>query len=525
MKVCPTCGSEYAEYFRFCGVDGTALTEAEQQDPLVGRVIDRRYRLVSLIGRGAFGAVYKSRHERVPRDLAVKILFANRSTNPDFVARFEREVRAEAVLSHPHIVEVIDYGFASEVGYYIVMEHLAGEPLDERLSREGALKILDVYTIMTQAGSALALAHSKGIVHRDFKAENVFLVTANDQPVGYTVRLVDFGVVKITRPDGDLVGEGDALLETQAGASVGTPYTMSPEQIRAADVDGRADIYSLGVLLYEMLTGNVPFIGETLDELLEHHLRSRPTAPSEIDGCDWIPPELDALVLSMLAKDRAERPQTVEEVLDRLDQIRPAVEDAWAARHLVARPPAAARPLRVAEATPVMLNAPIEPASVGRPKGDFVATAEQVSAPPLGAGGPPPVPAAAAAPDAATRPRPRVLIVDDEAPIRRLVRRIINQRGYEAFLAETGEQALDWLSANAAPDAIILDLLLPGVDGLTLLKRMRDDGFAGPVIVCSGLASQALRDEAMRFGAVRFLAKVDDFHRISDVLDEMRVGC
>ena len=202
----------------------------------------------------------------MPRQLAVKILSEEMSTDPQWVARFEREVRAQALLEHPNIIEVYDYGVADGIGYYIAMEFLRGEDLASRLERERSLPIVEVYKIIFEAGSALAQAHAADIIHRDVKPENVFLAERDSDDGGYSVRLLDFGIAKVVRPTtelpdlGELPGVGTAYI-------AGSPYTMSPEQVRCEPVDSRSDIYSLGCVLYELLTGNVPFFGESAGEL------------------------------------------------------------------------------------------------------------------------------------------------------------------------------------------------------------------------------------------------------------------
>lgn len=503
MKVCQTCGTKYAEDLRICSRDGGELQQQTQTDPLLGRLIDHRYRLQDLIGSGSFGRVYRAVHERMPRTLAVKILSEEMSSDPQWVARFEREVRAQALLEHPNIIAVSDYGEADGIGYYIVMEYLQGEDLAGRLERDRTVPIVEVYKLMIQAGGALGAAHAKDIVHRDVKPENVFLAEKDTAEGGYSVRLLDFGIAKVIRPSADLPDLGEI---TGMGASyiAGSPYTMSPEQVRCEAVDSRSDIYSLGCVLYELLTGNVPFYGESAQELWDQHVNDEPAAPSLVEGAEWIIPELDEIVLWMLAKDPNDRPPTVEEVLDALEYIRPRVEEAWACHHLIPRPDGQQGVLSRAfarERASLALSTPI-----------FAAEGEALPARLDGA-------------QITTFHKdrtPRILVVDDERLIRSLVRRLLAKRGFEPILMENGEKALRWLHKNPDVDAILIDLIMPGLDGFTVMKMARAQGYKGPIILCSGLSSPVVREEALRQGAIEYLNKSEDLHHIPLVLERIR---
>ena len=506
MKVCPKCGTNYAEDINFCSTDGSPLEDASNSDPLVGRVIDDRYRLQALIGSGSFGLVYRATHERMPRQLAVKILSEEMSADPQWVARFEREVRAQALLDHPNIIEVYDYGMAEGIGYYIAMEFLRGEDLASRLERERSLPIVEVYKIIFEAGSALAAAHAADIVHRDVKPENVFLAERSSDEGGYSVRLLDFGIAKVVRPRaelpdlGELTGVGSAYI-------AGSPYTMSPEQVRCEPVDSRSDIYSLGCVLYELLTGNVPFYGESAQELWDKHTKEEAAAPSRVEGSSWIMPDLDEIVLWMLAKDPGDRPPLVEEIIDALEYIRPRVEEVWALHHLIPRPDGHHGTLTRAFAKERKALA-----KTTRLFGDTMLDSDTL-------------PARLSKLEISTffKDRtPRILLVDDERLIRSLVRRMLEKKGYDPVLMESGEKALRWLRKNLDVDAILLDLIMPGLDGFTVMKMARAQGYHGPIIICSGLSTPVIREEALRQGAIEYLNKGEDLHHIPAVLDRIQ---
>ena len=482
------------------------LAEVTPPDPYVGKVIDDRYRLESLIGRGSFGLVYRATHERMPRQLAVKILSEEMSTDPQWVARFEREVRAQALLEHPNIIEVYDYGVADGIGYYIAMEFLRGEDLASRLERERSLPIVEVYKIIFEAGSALAQAHAADIIHRDVKPENVFLAERDSDDGGYSVRLLDFGIAKVVRPTtelpdlGELPGVGTAYI-------AGSPYTMSPEQVRCEPVDSRSDIYSLGCVLYELLTGNVPFFGESAGELWEKHMNEEAAPPSRVEGASWIMPDLDEIVLWMLAKDPGDRPPLVEEILDALEYIRPRVEEAWALHHLIPRPDGPNGPLTralIKEREALASTKPLFGENASGKDG----TTSRLSNMPIAT--------------FVKETTPRILLVDDERLIRSLVRRMLEKQGYDPILMESGEKALRWLRSNMDVDAILLDLIMPGLDGFTVMKMARAQGYTGPIIMCSGLSTPQIRQEALRQGAIDYLNKGEDLHHIPEVLNKIR---
>lgn len=470
VRLCETCQTRYDASLRFCPRDGKRLVAVPNPDTRVGSLVDGRYRLQDQIGSGAFGLVYRARHDRLPRDLAVKLLTSEVSAHSPWVSRFEREVRAQALLKHPHIVDVYDFGWDPAVGYYIAMDLLEGEDLGQRLERKPPLHILDIYAIMQQAGSALAAAHRADIVHRDIKPENVFLAKSASGGRPH-VKLLDFGVAQL-----DVPGYGSDELGEGSGYVCGSPYSMAPEQIQGLRVDGRADIYSLGIVLYEMLTGSVPFVGATVREVWSGHLNDRPAPPSSVPGCEWIVPELDAVVLWMLSKDPDDRPATADEATEALEYVRGRVEDAWASFHLTAAGRETARAAAV--------------------RGLPAETLEGWS-----------------------EPR-RVLVVDDEALFHSLVRRTLARHGYECLAAHDAREARAMLAAEEAPPyAILVDILMPDIDGLTLIGQLRHLGYAGPIVVCSALTAPTVVEEALRRGAARVLCKPDQLQELATVLN------
>jgi serine/threonine protein kinase len=256
-----------------------------------------QYRIVRRIGAGGMGLVFLAEHTLLGRRAAIKTLLPSVATNPGIVERFFNEARATSAISDPGVIQIFDFGYHVDGTAYIVMELLEGESLSARIARLGRLSPANALRIARQIAGSLAAAHAHDIVHRDLKPENVFLVCDAEAQGGERTKILDFGICK--------VGTGDPML-SQAGAMIGTPVYMSPEQCRGArDVDHRADIYAFGCLLFHMLTGRPPFMGDATGELIVAHLEEDPPAPSRYAA--ELSPEIDALVRRCLAKAPADR--------------------------------------------------------------------------------------------------------------------------------------------------------------------------------------------------------------------------
>jgi serine/threonine-protein kinase len=258
------------------------------------------YRVLKQIGEGGMGSVWLAEHAMLGRRAAIKVLHPEYSQRQDVVARFFNEARAATAISDPGIVQIFDFGHHTDGSAYIAMELLEGEPLDRRLERGGALPLPDALRIMRQVASSLGSAHAHGIIHRDLKPENIYLVRDPEVPGGERVKILDFGIAKLT---GDTAANA---VKTQASALMGTPTYMSPEQCRGAgQVDQRSDVYALGCVLFTLLTGRPPFIADGIGSLLVKQMTEQPPAPSWLRP--GLPPEVDQLVLRCLAKDPAAR--------------------------------------------------------------------------------------------------------------------------------------------------------------------------------------------------------------------------
>jgi serine/threonine-protein kinase len=258
------------------------------------------YHIVRLIGEGGFGEVYLAENPLIERRAAVKVLHPALTLDTGLVRRFLNEARAVGAIRHPNIVEVYDAGRTPEGAPYILMEFLEGKSLQKRLAEVGKFPLAQVIEIASQAGSALAAAHAAGIVHRDLKPENIFLVPDASLPGGERVKILDFGIAKVS-------GHGNVgKTSTQSGLVMGSPTYMSPEQCKdSADVDLRADVYSFAVILYEIMTGRPPFEAPTGTELLLMHLAEAP--PSLLERAPSVPAYMADAIMRALAKEREER--------------------------------------------------------------------------------------------------------------------------------------------------------------------------------------------------------------------------
>jgi serine/threonine protein kinase len=312
MLHCPTCGRTFADEAQACPDDGTPL-QADSTvagniaiDPLIGRTLDEKYRLVERLGTGGMGTVYRATHLLIDRPVAIKVL------NPRFVedeaaqARFRREARAAGRLQHSNAVAVTDFGSTSDGFVYIVMELLEGRTLRDLLAREAPLDTARAVSIMLQISAAVAAAHEAGIIHRDLKPANIFIVQRKDAPP--FVKVLDFGIAKLAA---DTIDDDDPKTLTAVGVMIGTPKYMSPEQCDGGPLTPASDVYSLGIILYEMLTGTTPFTGTSPLAIALKHSTEDPRPPRE-----WvvtIPPAIEALVLGALEKKPEDRPQNAAE--------------------------------------------------------------------------------------------------------------------------------------------------------------------------------------------------------------------
>ncbi|HEU4835859.1 MAG TPA: protein kinase [Pyrinomonadaceae bacterium] len=307
MKTCPKCGVEYPDATTLCPVDGVALER--DPDSLVGTTLAGKYRIDARLNEGGMGTVYRGCHVLMDKTVAIKVLRPSFAADEKIVARFSREARAASRITHPNAISVTDFGEDESGHVFLVMEYLSGRTLKHVIRDEGPLPLARVVDITRQIGDALNAAHSQGVVHRDLKSDNIMLL---DTMTGDHAKVLDFGIAKINEPEGEV----DTGL-TAPNLVIGTPQYMSPEQCsQDSEIDARSDIYSLGVILYEMLVGHVPFSGDSPTMVMMKHLQE--PVPSVLEERSDLPASVARVVARAMAKVRDNRYQNVAELIEDL---------------------------------------------------------------------------------------------------------------------------------------------------------------------------------------------------------------
>jgi serine/threonine-protein kinase len=323
-RICPRCKTRFPAGERFCLHDSSILVEDEdlaRLDTLVGN-----YRLEKILGRGGMGTVYSGEHVYIKKPVAVKVLHPQFARYAEAVNRFLREARAASSINHPNIVDVTDFGLLGNGLVYFVMEYLDGKSLEDVIEREGAVELHRALNIANQMALALEAAHEQGVIHRDLKPDNVILlprpgrrdlvrlatsgveVPNPERELTWDyVKLLDFGIAKVMTAD-------ELGAETVQGAVFGTPEYMSPEAARGEDVDHRADIYSLGVILFDMLTGRPPFEAQAAQDVIQMQIHKPPPSPRQFAPHREITEGAERVILRAMQKDPAARYQSMREL-------------------------------------------------------------------------------------------------------------------------------------------------------------------------------------------------------------------
>ncbi|MEW6208986.1 MAG: protein kinase [Acidobacteriota bacterium] len=320
MTECPQCKQPLADNARFCHSCGLSILPFKETvpqnsvtapavgepfaDKLIGSVLEGKYKILAKLGQGGMGSVYRARRVHIGDEVAVKVLLQDFVKNTAALERFRREARASAMLHHPNVVTIHDYGEAVDESApaFIVMELVAGTPLGDIIEREGPIAPQRAVALMKSICAGVGAAHRSGIIHRDIKPDNIIVQPPQMDGETETVKVLDFGIAKLR----DMAGSA-AL--TQTGMVIGTPYYMSPEQCKAAQLDARSDVYSLGAVMYEMLAGSPPFQAETPTGIVAKHLTESPPPMRR----EFVPPAIEAVVMRALSKDPAARPSDAME--------------------------------------------------------------------------------------------------------------------------------------------------------------------------------------------------------------------
>jgi hypothetical protein len=312
LRGCTECGHMNPSAARFCSRCGSPTQEGEldgearRADPLIGALVGERYRIVSLLGRGGMGVVYQAEHVRIGKLVALKLLHGELSQNKDIAKRFRREAEIVSMLSHPNTVQIFDFG-KSESLMYLVMEYVAGRDLGWIVQNSGPIPFLRAAKIVEQVCASLSEAHSIGLIHRDIKPENVMVIDGTGREF---VKVLDFGLAKLR--------DQEHVNITRAGVLVGTPYYMSPEQIKGESGDVRSDVYSVGALLYKIVSGVPAFSADSPVGVLTKHVSEPLVPPSRRALGGPIPFECDAIVERAMEKDPARRYQNIDELREDL---------------------------------------------------------------------------------------------------------------------------------------------------------------------------------------------------------------
>jgi len=316
MKYCPSCHKTYPGDYNVCPADQTGLQSSHEFQP--GMIIRNKYEILGRIGIGGMGVVYRGRHVTFNELCAIKIVNDSIAGDTNFLQRFQTEAVVTRKLRHPNAVRVDDFDYTEDGRPFIVMELVEGRNVGEILQAEGPLRVPRAVRIATQTARALGAAHKLGFVHRDIKPGNIILTT--DEHGQETAKVLDFGIAKLRQAAGD-----PQTGMTMTGMVVGTPLYMSPEQFMGkkagGEIDGRTDLYSLGVVLYQMVTARLPFEGDTLYAVMMQHMEGNVRPPHELTPELQIPASLSRVILKAIDKSRDLRFQSAEEFIAALDQV------------------------------------------------------------------------------------------------------------------------------------------------------------------------------------------------------------
>lgn len=447
-------------------------------DPYIGATIDGRYKIEGILGEGGMGLVYRARHKVIDKPVAMKVLRADLARDAEITERFLREARAASAIGNPHIIDISDFGTLPDGSTYFVMEFLNGVPLSALAESKEPVPVTRLIRIASQIADGLAAAHQRDIVHRDLKPDNVFLVDRGTEKD--FVKILDFGIAKVS--------SGTAKL-TRHGSVFGTPHYMSPEQAAGAPVDHRTDIYSLGVIMYEMSSGKLPFDADNFMGILTQHMYQAPVPIRALVPPQDIPPGLEAVVMKCLSKKPEQRYQTMLELMEDLEKVtKGLVPDAVG--EMMARSggfnvpadyfksampvpvPATPPGLRAKNPWPLYAGIASVVAAVSIVVGIFAYGQYSTASPtPSASMSPPPTPASSA-PVAVTTPPPPTTSSAPPAPAGKLVLVVAVPIDAEVYLGST--------KLGVAPQEVTVP------DGKTLEVTVKADGYVDQAVTLDG---------------------------------------
>lgn len=310
--ICPGCGLQVPQSLRICPNDGTDLLLQ------TGEVFAEKFELLGLIGSGGMGVIYRARHLILDKVFAIKVLHAN-ANDPSLIMRFQREAKAASSLSHPNLITINDFGILNGTQPYMVMDYIPGRTLSDYLDERGTLTVDEALEFFGQIVNGVVHAHKKGVLHRDLKPSNIMLIEEINEP--RHLKILDFGLAK-------LVDRDDQISLSATGAALGSPAYMSPEQATGMKSDRRCDLYSLGCILYEMLIGSPPLLGNSPTETLIRRLNEE-VPPLSDKSVRTFPASVEELVIRLLQRDPQDRFQSAEEVRDVVEQLLRTCKDEY----------------------------------------------------------------------------------------------------------------------------------------------------------------------------------------------------